>query len=417
MEMLDAPKVVLEKPSFFLNRHFGWLWMGQTVSNFGSWITGNGLALTAVLMLHATTFQMGLLAALGTMPALVFGLLAGVWIDRLPRKPLLIVADLGRALLLLSIPLAALAGWLRIELIYGVIVLVGTLTVFFEIAHKSFLPALIAREQLAEGNSKLEASSALAEIAGPSLSGLLIQIISAPFAIAFDSLSFLCSALCIGMIRVQESVDLLMERPPSMWRDMWEGLLVLWRDGRLRALAISAGMRNFFGGAFATLYTLYVVRDLGVSPLIYGVLVTMGGLGALLGAFVAPRAVRRFGLGKLLLGSLLIDGCMMLCTPLAAGSSLAVIALLIVSQLIGDCGAVLHSVNEVSLRQSIVPERLLGRVNGSMHFLGTALGPIGALLAGLLSELIGARPTLFIGAIGIMCSFVYLLFSPVRRLK
>jgi predicted MFS family arabinose efflux permease len=298
-----------------------------------------------------------------------------------------------------------------------VIVLVGTLTVFFEIAHKSFLPALIACEQLAEGNSKLETSSALAEIAGPSLSGLLIQAISAPFAIIFDALSFLCSALCIGMIRVQEPADLLLERSPSIWRDMWEGLLVLWRDGRLRALAISAGMRNFFGGAFATLYTLYVVRNLGVSPLMYGVLVTMGGAGALLGAFVAPWAARRFGLGKLLIGSLLIDGGMTLCTPLAAGPSLAVIALLIASQLIGDCGAVLHSVNEVSLRQTIVPERLLGRVNGSMHFLGTALGPIGALLAGLLSELVGVRPTLFIGAIGIICSFVYLLFSPVRRLK
>jgi MFS family permease len=417
METLDAPKVVLEKPPFFLNRHFAWLWMGQTISHFGSWITSNGLALTAVLALHATTFQMGLLAALGSVPAILFGLLAGVWIDRLPRKRLLILADLGRALLLLSIPLAALFGILHIELLYVVIVLVGTLTVLFEIAHKSFLPALIEREQLAEGNSKLEASSALAEIAGPSLSGLLIQAISAPFAIIFDALSFLFSAFCIGMIRVQEPAVLPMERPQSMWRDMWEGLQVLWRDGRLRALAISAGMRNFFGGAFATLYTIYVVRDLGVTPLVYGILVTMGGVGALLGAFVAPRAARRFGLGKLLITSLLIDGGMALCTPLAAGPLLIVIVLLIVSQLVGDCGAVLHSVNEVSLRQTIVPERFLGRVNASMHFIGTALGPLGAILASVCSELVGVRPTLFVGAVGILCSFVWLLFSPVRTLE
>ncbi|GHO95760.1 MFS transporter [Reticulibacter mediterranei] len=417
METLDAPKVALEKSSFFLNRHFAWLWMGQTVSNLGSWITSNGFALTAVLILHATTFQMGLLAALGSVPVIVFGLLAGVWIDRLPRKRLLILADLGRTLLLLLIPLAALSGLLRIELLYVVIVLVGTLTVFFEIAHKSFLPALIDREQLAEGNSKLEASSALAEIAGPSLSGLLIQAITAPFAIIFDALSFLFSAFCIGMIRVQEPANPPMERSQSIWREMWEGLQVLWHDGRLRALAISAGMRNFFGGAFATLYTFYVVRDLGVTPLVYGILVTMGGAGALLGALVAPWAARRFGLSKLLIASLLIDGCMTLCTPLAAGPALAVVTMLIVSQLVGDCGAALHSVNEVSLRQTVVPERFLGRVNASMHFIGTALGPIGAMLAGLCSELVGTRPTLFIGAIGVLCSFVFLLFSPVRTLE
>jgi MFS family permease len=417
METLDAPKVAIGRSSFFLNRHFAWLWMGQTVSNFGSWITSNGLALTAVLILHATAFQMGLLAALGSVPVMLLGLLAGVWIDRLPRKRLLILADLGRMLLLLSIPLAALSGVLRIELLYMVIMLVGTLTVFFEIAHKSFLPALIAREQLAEGNSKLEASSALAEIAGPSLSGLLIQAISAPFAIVFDALSFLFSALCIGMIRVQEPANLPMERSQSIWREMQEGLQVLWHDGRLRALAISAGMRNFFGGAFATLYTFYVVRDLGVTPLVYGILVTMGGTGALLGALVAPRAARRFGPGKLLIVSLLIDGCMTLCIPLAAGPTLVVVTLLIVSQLVGDCGAVLHSVNEVSLRQTIVPERFLGRVNASMHFIGTGLGPIGAILAGVCSELVGVRPTLFIGAVGILCSFVCLLFSPVRTLE
>jgi MFS family permease len=417
METLDAPKVALERSSFFLNRHFAWLWMGQTVSNFGSWITSNGLALTAVLVLHVTTFQMGLLAALGSVPALLFGLLAGVWIDRLPRKRLLILADLGRTLLLLLIPLAALYGMLRIELLYGVIVLLGTLTVFFEIAHKSFLPALIDREQLAEGNSKLEASSALAEIAGPSLSGLLIQAISAPFAIIFDALSFLFSAWCIGMIRVQEPANPPIEKSQSIWKGMREGLQVLWQDGRLRALAISAGMRNFFGGAFATLYTIYVVRDLGVTPLMFGILVTMGGAGALLGALVAPWAARRFGLGKLLIASLLIDGCMTLCIPLAAGPMLVVVTLLIASQLVGDCCAALHSVNEVSLRQTVVPERFLGRVNASMHFIGTALGPIGAILAGLCGELVGVRPTLFIGAIGMFCSFVCLLFSPVCLLE
>jgi MFS family permease len=195
---------------------------------------------------------------------------------------------------------------------------------------------------------------------------------------------------------------------------MREGLWVLWRDARLRALAASAGIRYFFGGAFATLYTFYVVRELGVTPLVYGVLVTMGGAGALLGSFVAARASHRCGQGKALIGAMLIDSLLALFIPLAAGPYS--VALLSVSQLIGDCGAVVYSINEVSLRQTIVPERLLGRVNASMHLLTVVLGLIGAVLAGVLSGFIGVRPTLFIGACGMLGSFVCLLFSPIRKL-
>jgi MFS family permease len=419
METLDAPKTSAERKvaTFFLNRHFALFWVGQTVSKFGSWITNSGLALTAVLVLHATTFQMGLLAALGAVPALLFGLLAGVWVDRLPRRSVLIMTDLGRALLLLSIPLAALFGILRLELMYGVALLVETLTVFFEIAHRSFLPTLVDREHIAAGNSKLETSSALAEIAGPSLAGILVQAISAPFAILFDALSFLFSALCIGMIRVQEPSVLPIGEQQKVWRDVWEGLQVVWHDRRLRALATCIAMRNFFGGAFAALYTLYVVRELGMTPVVYGILVTMGGVGALLGSLVAARLTRRFGLGKILIGGLLIDACMTLLIPSAAEPWPLALVLLISAQLFGDCGAVLCSINEVSLRQMIVPDRFLGRVNASMHLLVAVLGPVGAMMAGLLSAYIGVRPTLFVGAGGILCSFAWLLFSPIRTLE
>jgi Na+/melibiose symporter-like transporter len=419
METLDAPKAAPERKvaAFFLNRHFALLWIGQTVSKFGSWITSSGLSLTAVLVLHATTVQMGLLAALGSVPAILFGLLAGVWVDRLPRRSVLILADLGRALLLLSIPLAALFGILCLELMYVVTVLVETLTVFFEIAHKAFLPTLVDHEHIVEGNSKLEASSALAEIAGPSLAGVLIQAISAPFAIFCDSLSFLFSAFCIGAIHLQEPAVLAAGEPQNIWRDIWEELLVLWHDHRLRALAVSIGIRNFSGGAFATLYTIYVVRELGMTPVIYGILVTMGGAGALGGALLATRATRRFGLGKTLIGGLLLDGCMTLLIPLASGPGLLAVALLIAAQLFGDGGAVLYAINEVSLRQMIVSDRLLGRVNASIYLLVMVLGPVGAMLAGLLSEFIGVRPTLLIGAGGVLCSFVWLLFSPIRTLE
>jgi len=185
----------------------------------------------------------------------------------------------------------------------------------------------------------------------------------------------------------------------------------------LRALAACAATRNFFGGAFATLYTLYVVRELAMTPVAYGVLVTMGGVGALLGALIAARVARRWTLGKVMIGGMLIDGCMTLLIPLVNGPWLVGLAMLVISQLIGDCGAVLYSVNEVSLRQTIVPQRLLGRVHASMNFLIGSVGPIGAIVAGILSEVIGVRLTLLIGACGICCSLFWLLCSPIRNLK
>jgi MFS family permease len=267
---------------FFIHRHFALLWLGQTISEFGSRITREGLPLAAVLTLQATTAQMGLLAALGSIPVLLVGLFAGVWMDRLRRRPILILADVGRAALLCSIPLAAMLGMLRIELLYVVAALAGVLSVFFEVAHRSFLPALLRREDIVAGNSELETSASLAEIGGPALSGLLVQALTAPIAILFDALSFLASALCIGLIRLLEQQRPQMEKRQDMWGDMREGWHALLAHPLLRALAAYAGTRSFFSGAFATLYALYVVRTLHITPAGYGLSVTLGGIGALL---------------------------------------------------------------------------------------------------------------------------------------
>jgi len=405
------------KRSFFINRNFGLLWSGQTISEFGSRITREGIPLAANLVLRATPVQMGLLAATGALPVLLVSLFAGVWVDRLRRRPLLIVADLARAVLLLSIPLAAVLRLLRIEQLYLVAALVGILTVLFEVANQSFLPGLVAREQIVEANSKLSASSSLAEIGGPALAGVLVQAITAPLAILFDALSFLVSALCAGFIRVPEAQPSPAQERQNLWREMQTGLRLLLGNPVLRAITLSTGTSNFFGGAFAALYGLFLIRELAVTPALYGVLVTFGGIGAFVAAFAASRFVRRIGLGRTLIGAALLSGAASLLTPLAGGPRIVTIAMLITSQLVGDFGREIYFINAVSLRQSIIPNHLLGRVNASAQFLTDGIWPLGAILAGLLSETIGMRYTLLIGAgLGFLLSSAWLLFSPLRRL-
>lgn len=400
---------------FFIQRHFALLWTGQTISNFGSYITGIGLPVMALLLLHATPAQMGFLAALGALPGLLLGPFIGVWVDRLPRRPILIVTDLGRALLLIAIPIVAASGLLNLAWLYVLVVLTGLLTVCFEIASLAFLPTLLPLADLPAGNSRLGTSAALAEIAGPPLAGLLIQLLSVPVAILLDALSFLVSAFCMGQMRVHERTQAVTSQRPQLWREMREGLGVLLLNPILRAMAVYVGIRNFFGGAFAALYLFYIVQLFGANPLAYGVLVALGGIGALCGSAGANWCARRFGSGRTLIYSALLAGLLSFCTPLAAGPVAAIFALMALSQLVGDTGFAVYSINEISLRQTLVPGNLLGRVNSCMHILSLGIMPLGALLAGLLSEIIGVRLTLLIGASGICVASLWLLLSPLRH--
>lgn len=402
---------------FFLHRHFALLWSGQTLSTFCSYITEMGLPIAAWFLLHATPVQMGLLTALATLPGLLLGLLIGVWVDRLPRRLLMIAADLGRALLLASIPLAALFGFLHLALFYVITVLVGLLTACFEVASLSFLPTLLLPEELILGNSRLSTSDSVAEIAGPPLAGLLIRFLTVPVAILLDVFSFLFSAFCISLIRVAEASRGASSQHSQFWREMREGLGVLLGHPLLRSLAAFVCMRNFFGGTFAVLYLIYTLQCFGANILLCGLLIACGGMGALIGSFCTNGCVRRFGSGRTLIGSALLHGAFSFCVPLAAGPTLVVFVLMALSQLIGDIGFAVSSINEVSLRQQLVPDRLLGRVNACMQMLSTGIMPLGALLAGLLSELIGIRLTLLIGSAGMVLAPAWLFFSPLRRLS
>lgn len=407
-----------------MNRAFALLWAGQMVSLSGSQISGSALALMAVLVLHATPLQMGLLGAAGMLPVLLVGPWAGVWVDRLPRRSIMIAADLCRALLLFSIPLAALLHSMSIEQIYVVVALVGMCNIFFEAAYRSFLPAIVPSQKLVEANSKLAATASLAEIGGPSLGGVLVQVVTAPYAILLDALSYLWSAIVLGCIRVENGKDAtaLLEQTAEedvrrgMWFEIRDGMLVLWRNPVLRALLPAAVTSHFFMGAFATLYALYTVRELHVSPVQYGLLVTMGGIGALAGTFLAGRVVKRWGQGRVLIGGMLVTGGMALGVPLAAFLPALALVLLLFTQLVGDSAASIYAVAEMSLRQATVPQRYQGRAHATWQMLTEGMVPLGGLITGLLAGYIGMQSLLFLGAMGIVCSTLWLLCSPVRSL-
>ncbi|MDQ5825262.1 MAG: MFS transporter [Chloroflexota bacterium] len=392
------------------------LWVAQTVSSLGTGITGQALPFTAILVLGASAGDMGLLAAASQLPVLAI-LFAGVWADRLRRRPILIAADVGRAALLVTIPVAAVLGVLGMGQLFAVAMLVEALSLFFSVAYRSYLPTLIPREQLVDGNSKLSAGGSVAEISGPAVGGVLVQWLTAPFAILFDAASFLFSALFLGAIRTSEPLPAPPEERKSVRNEIGEGLQVVLRNRVLRALAACSGTFTFFGNFFHALYVLYAMRDQGIPPGIVGVLVGAGGAGALVGAVLVGPVTRRFGVGPTLIGSLTFSALVGFPIVLVDGPLPFTIAVFFAAQLIGDIAIAIYLINDMSLRQAMVPDRLLGRANASMGFLVGGLGPVGALVGGALGELIGARYTLAIAIIAISLAPLWLFFSPARTLR
>ncbi len=393
------------------------LWAGETISLFGSQVSLVALPLTAVLVLQASPAQMGFLGAAEFAPLLLVSLFAGVWVDRLPRRRLMIGADLGLALLMGSIPLAQLLGLLGMEYLYVVSFLAGTLAVFFAIAYQSYLPALVQTEHLLEGNSKLEVSQSLAEIGGPALGGSLVQILTAPFAIMADALSFGVSAFCLGLIARPEPPPTRPQQPVSIWVQIGEGLGAIVHNRLLRAFALCNSTINFFQQVIFTVYTLYLVRELGVEPALLGLILAIGSIGGLIGAGLAGRVAKWFGFGPAIVGTVLIEGVSCLLIPLATGPLTLAVPLLVAARFLNGLVNPVYRVSQVSVRQTITPPHLQGRVNASMRFMAGGVIPFGAILGGFLGEAIGLRFTLLVGAIGISFSFVWLVFSPVRKLR
>ncbi|HEX8136498.1 MAG TPA: MFS transporter [Pyrinomonadaceae bacterium] len=393
------------------------LWGAQTTSIFGTQLASLAYSLTAVLTLQATPVQIGMLNAVASASAALVGLFAGVVVDRTRRRPLLIGTDLGRGLLAATIPLAAVLGALHIWQLYIVRFLFGALSILSEIAHMAFLPSIVEREQLLEGNSKLSATESVASIAGSSLSGVLVQLLTAPMAILVDVISFIFSAFFIWLIRTPEpDLKLSVERR-SVRSEIREGLQVVFGNPVLRPLSQAIALHFLFVLVISTILILYAVRELHIEPVLLGVILAAFGPGFLLGALVAGRVARRYGIGRAMVGATLLNAFAVTLIPLAGGSRLLTVSMLIAAHFLLALGIQVHGINLMSLRQAITPHRLQGRMNASFRVINVCAMMIGALLAGLLGEAIGLRITLVVGACGMFLPFVRLLLSPVRNLN
>jgi MFS family permease len=393
------------------------LWVAETISQFGSQITLLGLPLTAALVLGASPAQMGILGAAEFAPFLLLGLFAGAWVDRLPRRPILIWSDLGRALLLATIPAAAYLGVLRMEQLYVVGFLTGVLTVFFDVAYMSYLPSLIEREHMVEGNSKLELGRSAAQIAGPGVAGGLIQLLTAPLAILFDGLSFVLSAAFLLGIRRAEPRPERRADAGSIWQEIGEGLAVVLTSPLLRPIAFCTGTSNLFGNVVQAVFILFATRELGIDAGRLGLLFTLGAVGGMIAATTAGRFAGAIGVGPTIVGSTAVFGLGNLLIPLFAQPGVVGLGVLALSVFFGAFGGVVYNITQVSLRQAITPDRVQGRMNASMRFVVWGTIPIGSLIGGFLGEQIGLRQTMLVGALGGLLAGLWVLFSPVRALR
>jgi MFS family permease len=408
-------------PSGGLWRHgdFLKLWSAETVSQFGTQVSLLAIPFVAVLALDATTFQVAALGVVEFLPFMLFTLPAGVWVDRLRRRPILIAGDFARAALLVSIPVAYVLDVLTLGQLYVVGFLVGTCTVCFDVAYQSYLPSLVEREQIIDGTSKLEISRSAAQIGGPGLAGLLVQAVTAPYAILVDAVSFLGSGLFLLRIRKHEEparVAAADGQSTSLWTELKEGLRFVLGNPNLRAQAGCTATSNFFSNVSFAVLIVFLVRKLELSAGVIGLAISLGSVGSLIAAFTAMRISGRVGIGPTTIAVGSLWGPAILLIAFAPAGN-AAIPFLVAGQLLLGFAVVVYNIVQVSYRQAICPPRLQGRMNSVMRFMVWGTIPLGGLVGGLLGSSIGLRETIAVGAVGGGLSFLWILLSPQRHLR
>lgn len=405
-----------ERKGLWGNSRFVKLWAGQTISLFGSNITILAIPLAAVTQLRATPTQMGIMQMAQYLPFLVFGLLAGVWVDRRARRPLLIISDIGRMLALGAIPLAAFTGWLSMELLYVVAFVIGTFNLLFEAAYAAFLPMIVPQQELPAGNSRLQTSAAAAEIAGPGLAGWLIQLATAPFALLVDAASFLLSAVVLLRIRVDEPAASTPQRG-AILPDLTAGLRAVLSNPYIRALTLCSASSNIFINMHLAIYVLYLTRTIGFTPAQIGLLYSIGSVGGLLGAINAGPIARRIGLGRAVIAETIAVGGAAIAIPLLSLLDGSAFPLLAIAHGIWGFWLPVYIVNAASLRQIMTPNALLGRVTASSRFLSWGAATVGFVIGGVVAEQIGLLPTLIVAGVGLLVSSLWVILSPIRSLE
>jgi MFS family permease len=397
-------------------RAFRNFWLSQTVSLFGDQITLIAMPLAAVLVLDASAAEMGYLGAAALLPHLFFSLPAGVWLDRVGRRRLVMIAsDLGRTLLLASVPVAYWLDGLTFAQLYTVAFLTGCLAVTFDISHSTLFVAVTSREQYVDANAWFNGSRAFSFVGGPSVGGALVQILSAPAALLADAASFVVSALFLGRVKAKEPP--LEPSSGNAWAQLWEGIGFLVRSRLLGPTLASVATLNFFNFAFSALFILYVTRNLEIRPGTLGLVLGAGAVGGVIGAFIAGRLGRRIGLGPAFLLGMVLFPAPFLLIPLASGPRPVILAMLFAAEFLSGLGVMILDINVGAFMLALTPHRLRSRFTGAFRFVNYGVRPLGSLVGGALGSTIGLRPTLFLTASAALAGILWLLPSPVAAMR
>jgi MFS family permease len=419
---MDAAMRVPSRPRFspiWRERQFVRFWMGESISMVGSSVTDFALPLVAVITLEVTPSQMGVLRAVGAAPGILLGLLAGVWVDRVSRKGLLISTGLIAAVLVASVPVGHLVASVTYEHLLVVGLCFGVLGPFWWPAWNAFLPSVVRSDLLFDANSKLLFSWSATGVVGPGLGGLLVQAVGAPFALLVDAGSFVVSSAFLATVRPRQRERAADEAGATMLGQIREGLRVTFLEPTQRALTIPRAILDLVDAFSFSVIALYVIREVGLSPGLMGLAFALSSVGFVIGALVGPRFERRFGVHAAILWGLGMVAVSPY-TMVAANRSLpdpVNVAFFALPGLIGGFGGVMQHAGLQAVRQSITPERLLGRVYASASFLGRVLWLVGALAGGILGEAVGLRAAVAVAAVGYAIPFVYALVSPLRTIE
>ena len=411
---------IIARPALWRNRDFIKIWSAATVSVIGSQITMLALPFIALTMLGAGVFQVSALAAVEMLPFLLFTLPAGAWLDRVRRRPVLVAADIGRGVTLMSIPVAYVAGSLTMWQLFAVAFVTGSLTALFEVADQSYLPAILERDDLVEGNANLQFSQSVAQIGGPTLGGNLIAVVAAPLAIVADALSFFVSGAFISAVRRREEVPArrldALGRPTSMRTEINAGLRYVAGNRYLRPIAACTATANLFGAALFGIFPVLIWHELKFSPAFYGTVMGMASFGFLAGAAMSSRLPRSIGIGPtIIISTAFVAPAYLLVALTPENRSLAFMTLF-VGWFVAGMTQVTYNVAQISLRQAITPPEMQSRMNATMKFIVWGTIPIGSVLGGVLATAVPVRLALVAAAVASSLAILPVLFSPLRSL-
>jgi len=406
----------VRKGSLWHDRNFLTMWSGQALSQFGAQVSLLAIPVLAVLLLDATSFEVGVLNAADTAAFLVVGLPAGAWIDRMRKRHVMIWADAVRAVAIATIPALWALGWLQIWHVYVVALVVGVATVFFDVSYQSIIPSLVRKNQIAEANGKLEATSQLAHLVGPAFAGWLIGVFTAPIAMVATAFTYVASFTALSFTRDHEQRRAPEDHAPIL-TEIGEGLRWVFGNPLLRRIVGTTATSNFASTLSFTMLPLFLLRELGMTPQAMGVILSLGAVGGVIGAMATPHVVKLVGEARAIPLSALAFSIVSLALPVAAMVPAFAFPLLVAQGFVASFTVLVYNITQVTFRQRITPPRLLGRMNASVRFVVWGVMPLSALAAGGLGTWLGVVPTMWIGAVAELLSALFVVVGPFWSLR